>query len=67
MRKNRLNVLKEKESTDYTNLIKIKGEIEEAKKTFRKYQWPTIDMTRKSVEETAASIMKIHEIFKNDN
>ena len=67
VRKNRLNVLKEKESTDYTNLIKIKGEIEEAKKTFRKYQWPTIDMTRKSVEETAASIMKIHEIFKNDN
>ena len=67
VRKNRLNVLKEKESTDYTNLIKIKGEIEEAKKTFRKYQWPTIDMTRKSVEETAASIMKIYEIFKNDN
>ena len=67
VRKNRLNALKEKESTDYTNLIKIKGEIEEAKKTFRKYQWPTIDMTRKSVEETAASIMKIHEIFKNDN
>ena len=67
VRKNRLNTLKEKESTDYTNLSKIKGEIEEAKKTFRKYQWPTIDMTRKSVEETAASIMKIYEIFKNDN
>jgi len=67
VRKNRLNTLIEKESTDYTNLSKIKGEIEEAKKTFRKYQWPTIDMTRKSVEETAASIMKIHEIFKNDN
>jgi len=67
VRKNRLNALKEKESTDYTNLSKIKREIEEAKKTFRKYQWPTIDMTRKSVEETAASIMKIHEIFKNDN
>jgi regulator of PEP synthase PpsR (kinase-PPPase family) len=67
VRKNRLNALKEKESIDYTNLIKIKGELEEAKKTFRKYQWPTIDMTRKSVEETAASIMKIHEIFKNDN
>ena len=67
VRKNRLNTLKETENTDYTNLNKIKREIEEAKKTFRKYQWPTIDMTRKSVEETAASIMKIHEIFKNDN
>ena len=67
VRKNRLNTLKETESTDYTNLNKIKKEIEEAKKTFRKYQWPTIDMTRKSVEETAASIMKIYEICKNDN
>ena len=67
VRKNRLNTLKEKESTDYTNLNKIKEEIEEAKKTFKKYQWPTIDMTRKSVEETAASIIKIHEIFRNEN
>ena len=62
-----MNTLKETESTDYTNIHKIKKEIEDAKKTFRKYQWPTIDMTRKSVEETAASIIKIHEIFKNDN
>ena len=67
VRKNRLNILKETESIDYTSLGKIKEEIEEAKKTFRKYQWPTIDMTRKSVEETAASIIKIHEIYKNDN
>ena len=67
VRKNRMNTLKETESTDYTNLNKIKKEIEDAKKTYRKYQWPTIDMTRKSVEETAASIIKIHEIFKNDN
>ena len=62
-----MTTLKETDSTDYTNLNKIKKEIEEAKKVFRKYQWPTIDMTRKSVEETAASIIKIHEIFKNDN
>ena len=67
VRKNRLNTLKETESIDYINLDKIKKEVEEAKKTFRKYQWPTIDMTRKSVEETAASIIKIHEIFKNDD
>mgnify|MGYP001202007555 CR=1 FL=1 len=43
------------------------SQVEDAKKTFKKYQWPTIDMTRKSVEETAASIIKIHEIFKNEN
>ena len=42
-------------------------EIIEAKKTFVKYKWPIIDVTRKSVEETAASIIKIHEIFKNND
>ena len=62
-----MNTLKETETTDYTSLEKIKKEVEDAKKTFKKYQWPTIDMTRKSVEETAASIIKIHEIFKNGN
>jgi len=35
------------------------------KKTFKKYQWPVVDVTRKSVEETAASIIKIYEIKKN--
>ena len=66
IRKNRITNLKETESTDYTNLDKIKEEVEEAKKTFKKYKWPTIDITRKSVEETAASVIKIHEIFKNN-
>ena len=35
---------------------------------FRKYDWPIIDVTRKSVEESAASILKIYEIQKiNEN
>ena len=66
IRKNRMNALKEKENTNYTNIGKIEKEIREAKKTFTKYKWPTIDVTRKSVEETAASIIKIYEINKNN-
>ena len=62
-----MNTLKEVELIDYTNIEKIKNEVEEAKKTFKKYKWPTIDMTRKSVEETAAAVIKIHEIFKNND
>ena len=58
--------LKERENTSYTNINKIKEEVESAKKTFLKYQWPTIDVTRKSVEEVAASIIKIHEIYKSN-
>ena len=65
LRKNRMNTIKENESIEYINLDKIIQEVEEAKKTFKKYKWPVIDVTRKSVEETAASVIKIHEIKKN--
>ena len=53
--------------------IKIKAPLvgdhlsDEDKKTFKRYGWPTIDVTRKSVEETAASIIKIHEIYTQNN
>jgi len=66
LRKNRMNSLKETENIKYTNIENIKKEIEDAKKTFRRYRWPSIDVTRKSVEETAASIIKIHEIYLNN-
>ena len=66
LRKNRMNSLKETENIKYINIENIKKEIEDAKKTFRKYKWPTIDVTRKSVEETAASIIKIHDIYLNN-
>ena len=66
LRKNRMNSLKENEPIDYTNLETISQEVEKAKQTFKKYNWPVIDVTRKSVEETAASIIKIHEIYKNN-
>jgi len=66
LRKNRMNSLKETENRKYTSIENIKKEIADAKKTFRKYRWPSIDVTRKSVEETAASIIKIHEIYLNN-
>ena len=66
IRKNRMNSLRETENKNYVNLDNIKNEIIEAKKTFQKYKWPSIDVTRKSVEETAASIIKIHEIYLNN-
>ena len=66
LRKNRMNSLKETENKSYTDIENIKKEIDEAKNTFKKYKWPTIDVTRKSVEETAASIIKIYEIYKQN-
>ena len=66
IRKNRMNSLKETENKNYTNIENITKEIINAKKTFQKYRWPVIDITRKSVEEAAASIIKIHEIYLNN-
>ena len=66
LRKNRMSSLKENENRRYTGIENIKKEILGAKKTFQKYKWPSIDVTRKSVEETAASIIKIHEIYLNN-
>ena len=46
--------IKENENKNYIDFEKIKNEIEIIKKTFQKYNWPTIDVTRKSVEETSS-------------
>jgi regulator of PEP synthase PpsR (kinase-PPPase family) len=46
-------------------LESINKEVEDSKKLFKKNGWPIIDVTRRSVEETAASILKIIEIKKN--
>ena len=66
VRKNRLNTIKENEKTNYTNIDNIEDELEKSRKAFKKYQWPIIDVTRKSVEETAASIIKIYEIYSKN-
>ena len=66
IRKNRLNSLKEDKNINYVDIEKIEREVSQSKKTFQKYEWPTIDVSRKSVEETAASVIKIFEINKNN-
>jgi regulator of PEP synthase PpsR (kinase-PPPase family) len=66
IRTNRLETMKEKKISSYSNLSFIQREIESSKKIFKKYNWPVIDVTRKSVEETAASIIRIFDIKKGD-
>ena len=67
LRKNRLNSLKEDQNSEYVNIDKIKDELDSARKLFKENNWPTIDVTRKSVEETAASVIKIFEIKNKKN
>jgi regulator of PEP synthase PpsR (kinase-PPPase family) len=62
IRSNRIEIMKEINIPNYSNLGFIQKEIEESKKLFKKYMWPIVDVTRKSVEETAATAIKIFEI-----
>ena len=64
IRANRLEAMKDDKTTNYSSLDFIREEIENSKRLFQKYSWPTIDVTRKSVEETAASIIRIFDIKK---
>ncbi len=65
IRRNRVALMKDHKLKEYTDLIFIKKEILESKNLFKKNNWPIIDVTRRSVEETAASILKIIEIKKH--
>ena len=65
IRRNRVAIMQDQNLKEYTDLDSIKKEVENSKKLFKKNSWPIIDVTRRSVEETAASILKIIEIKKN--
>ena len=66
IRSNRLEMMKAVNIPNYSSLDFIKKEIENSKNLFNKYNWPIIDVTRKSVEETAASIIRIYDIKKKN-
>jgi len=65
IRRNRVAIMQDQNLKEYTDLEFIKKEVEDSKKLFKKNSWPIIDVTRRSVEETAASILKIIEIKKH--
>ena len=59
IRRNRLLSLNEDRDTDYIDDFAVRDEILYAKRLFAKYKWPTIDVTRRSIEETAAKIINL--------
>ncbi|OUR80474.1 phosphoenolpyruvate synthase regulatory protein [Alphaproteobacteria bacterium 46_93_T64] len=60
IRKNRLLSLKETNDTSYVDLERIKEEVVVARKLCTKQGWPVIDVSRRSVEETAAQIITLY-------
>ena len=50
---------------DYADMQYVKEEVASSRKLFRQKGWPVIDVTRKSIEETAASIIQLYNSKKN--
>lgn len=59
LRRNRLSMLDHNENTDYTDIEAVQSEVREARRVFAEHHWPVIDVTRRSIEETAAAIYKL--------
>lgn len=61
VRRNRVLMLKQKGETDYITLEEVRKEVQAARRMATKHGWPVIDVTRRSIEETAASILQLLE------
>ncbi|MFM6853523.1 MAG: pyruvate, water dikinase regulatory protein [Sphingopyxis sp.] len=61
VRRNRLSALGEERSTAYADEDAVKSELSFARRLFADNDWPVIDVTRRSIEETAAAIIKLCE------
>jgi [pyruvate, water dikinase]-phosphate phosphotransferase / [pyruvate, water dikinase] kinase len=59
VRRNRVHLLADRELDDYVDRGSIASELNQSRKLFQKHHWPIIDVTRRSVEETAATIVQL--------
>jgi regulator of PEP synthase PpsR (kinase-PPPase family) len=59
VRRNRLSTMGETRDSDYVDEDVIRAEIQEAKRLFERHGWPAIDVSRRSIEETAATVMNL--------
>ena len=60
IRQSRLRLMKEDRGLDYADVDLVKEEVAASRRLFRSRGWPVIDVTRKSIEETAASIIQLY-------
>jgi hypothetical protein len=59
IRRNRLSNLREDRESAYVDIEAVRAEIVRARRMFEKHGWPVIDVTRRSVEETAAAVINV--------
>jgi regulator of PEP synthase PpsR (kinase-PPPase family) len=61
LRRNRMRFLRDETETDYVDPERVAQEVNAARRLFADNAWPVIDVTRRSVEETAATISQLLE------
>jgi len=59
IRRNRLVAMKETRAGSYTDEDAVRREVMDAQKLFEREGWPTIDVSRRSIEETAAAVLNL--------
>ncbi len=57
IRRNRLTTMGETRGTDYVDEEAVRGEIASTRRLYERMGWPTLDVSRRSIEETAATVM----------
>ena len=60
IRRSRLEMGAHSDETDYVDIHTVSEEVQEARKFFDSQEWPIIDVTNKSVEEVAATILYLY-------
>jgi regulator of PEP synthase PpsR (kinase-PPPase family) len=60
IRRSRQQAMQDTKNTIYTDIEQISDEVRKARRLFTTNKWPVIDVTRRSVEETAAAIIQLH-------
>ncbi|HEY2444751.1 MAG TPA: pyruvate, water dikinase regulatory protein [Rhizomicrobium sp.] len=59
LRRNRLHTLGEIRSTSYVDIDSVRAEVTATRQLFEQRGWPAIDVSRRSVEETAAAVLNL--------
>jgi regulator of PEP synthase PpsR (kinase-PPPase family) len=59
IRKNRMEMIAKDEDSDYVDLTAVRDEVVQARRLCSENNWHVLDVTRRSIEETAASIIQL--------
>ncbi|MBL8645242.1 MAG: kinase/pyrophosphorylase [Rhodospirillaceae bacterium] len=60
IRQSRLRIMNDTRGESYADVDKVREEVAESRRLFTKHNWPVIDVTRRSIEETAATIIQLY-------